>query len=195
MLCLRSLYPSRTEFLRPAPANCQIFFPYYDTRYLMPRIHYRNYPGVVSHSATPDARVFPFFFSLLFLAFNGNTFRCLCHGKNEERPGLTKQRIVFWADRLSAPMNHSFFNISFWSIEIIPHEFGPLSQKHATFVIEWCTIQRPVVSLAGRASKTIVCPTLNEVDYLSYSIAKENLGTRKFREYTHDFSAENTSGH
>lgn len=78
---------------------------------------------------------------------------------------------VFWADRLSAPMNRSFFNTSFWSIEIIPHGFGSLSQKHATFVIGWCTIRCPVVSLARRASKTIVCPTLNEVDYSSYPIA------------------------
>lgn len=163
------------------PANCRIFPDPRVLRHVKYRIHYRNYFGVVSYSACPysDARsareFFRFFFFLLFLAFNGNTFRCLCRGKNEE-PGVDKAtvRTVFWADRLSAPMNHSFFNISFWSIEIIPHGFGPLSQKHATFVIGWCTIRRPVVSLAGRASKTIVCPTLNEVDYLPYSIAKED---------------------
>lgn len=79
MLCLRSLYVIRGRRFYVARRRIVRFSPCYDTRYLIPRIHYRNYSGVVSYSACPysDARVFPFF-SLLFLAFNGNTFRCLC---------------------------------------------------------------------------------------------------------------------
>jgi len=93
MLWLQSLrHSSRTEILRRAPANCQIF-PCYDTRYLisysLSKLFRRS---LVFGSLVFRCTCFSVFFPLLFLAFNGNTFRCLCHGKNEGRQGLTKQR-------------------------------------------------------------------------------------------------------
>lgn len=191
MLWLQSLrHSSRTEILRRAPANCQIF-PCYDTRYLisysLSKLFRRSLVfGSLVFRCTCFSVFFPFCFSLL----TGIHFAVCAMEKMRGARGWQSNG----TDRVLSRSVECTDEPFIFQYLILKHWDHPsrirLSQKHATFVIGWCTIQRPVVSLAGRASKTIVCPALNEVDYLSYSIAKED--PRKFREYTMHYCSAKT---
>lgn len=96
MLCLRSPYviPRGRGIFYVAPANCHDFpqSVCYDTLLntvfiieIIPAYSRIRLAHILMHGAC-------FLVFFLFLAFNGNTFRCLCRGKNETRQGLTKQR-------------------------------------------------------------------------------------------------------